>query len=39
MGLPNVKRVADEFAIKSAVGMGTMVQAIIHLKPEVENES
>lgn len=39
MGLPNVKRVADEFAIKSAVGMGTMVQAIIHLKPEVKDES
>ncbi|MBT8042912.1 MAG: CBS domain-containing protein [Kiritimatiellales bacterium] len=38
MGLPNVKRVSDEFAIKSSVGMGTMVQAIIHLKPENENE-
>ncbi len=38
MGLPNVKRVADEFAIKSSVGMGTMVQAIIKLKPEKEDE-
>ena len=38
MGLPNVKRVSDEFAIESALGMGTMVQAIINLKPETENE-
>jgi len=38
MGLPNVKRVSDEFAIESAVGMGTMVQAVIHLNPEKENE-
>lgn len=39
MGLPNVKRVSDDFAIESAVGMGTMVQAIINLKPEKENEN
>jgi len=38
MGLPNVKRVSDEFAIKSSVGMGTMVQAIINLNMEDENE-
>ncbi len=38
MGLPNVKRVSDEFAIKSAVGMGTMVQAIIYLNTEDEHE-
>lgn len=38
MGLPNVKRVSDEFAIESAVGMGTMVQAVINLKPENKNE-
>ncbi len=38
MGLPNVKRVADEFAIKSAVGMGTMVQAVIKLQPENTHE-
>lgn len=38
MGLPNVKRVSDEFAIESAVGMGTMVQAVIYLKPEIKNE-
>ena len=39
MGLPNVQRVSDEFAIKSAVGMGTMVQAIISLKPEDVDEN
>jgi CBS domain-containing protein len=32
MGLPNVKRVSDEFAIQSALGMGTMVKAVIYLK-------
>lgn len=39
MGLPNVKRVSDEFAIESAVGMGTMVQAVINLKVENEDEN
>ncbi len=39
MGLPNVKRVADRFAIKSSVGMGTMVQAIIYLNSEEEHEN
>ena len=39
MGLPNVKRVSDEFAIKSALGMGTMVQAVINLKSEEKNEN
>ena len=39
MGLPNVKRVSDEFAIESAVGMGTMVQAIIHLQSETDHEN
>ncbi len=39
MGLPNVKRVSDEFAIESAVGMGTMVQAVIYLNPETKNEN
>ncbi|QBG46363.1 CBS domain-containing protein [Verrucomicrobia bacterium S94] len=38
MGLPNVKRVADKFAIESAVGMGTMVQAVIYLKQEKAHE-
>ncbi|HWP69417.1 MAG TPA: ATP-binding protein, partial [Rectinemataceae bacterium] len=29
MGLPNVKRVADEFSIQSQVGKGTAVRAVI----------
>ena len=33
MGLPNVKRVSDEFAIQSALGMGTMIQATIYIDP------
>jgi CBS domain-containing protein/anti-sigma regulatory factor (Ser/Thr protein kinase) len=32
MGLPNTKRVADEFDIQSAVGKGTQVKAVINLK-------
>lgn len=39
MGLPNAKRVSDSFAIQSAVGMGTMVQAVINLKTELLNEN
>lgn len=31
MGLPNAKRLSDEFAIQSGVDMGTMVKAVIHL--------
>ena len=31
MGLPNAKRVSDEFEIQSGVEMGTMVKAIIYL--------
>ena len=31
MGLPNVKRVADEFEIQSGVEMGTMIKAIVYL--------
>jgi len=38
MGLPNVKRVSDDFAIQSAVGMGTMIRAVINLKPEMDHE-
>jgi anti-sigma regulatory factor (Ser/Thr protein kinase)/CBS domain-containing protein len=34
MGLPNTKRLADEFAIQSGVDMGTMVKAVIHLQPQ-----
>jgi CBS domain-containing protein len=33
MGLPNVKRVSDEFEIKSIVGKGTTVRSRIYLKP------
>lgn len=29
MGLPNVKRVADEFSISSEIGVGTFVKAVI----------
>ncbi len=31
MGLPNAKRVSDEFEIQSGVEMGTMVKAIVYL--------
>lgn len=33
MGLPNTKRVSDEFDIQSAVGKGTTVRAVIVLGP------
>jgi anti-sigma regulatory factor (Ser/Thr protein kinase) len=36
MGLPNAKRLADEFVIQSGVDMGTMVKAIIQLNPKEE---
>lgn len=39
MGLPNAKRVSDEFEIQSGVEMGTMVKSIIYLKAEVPNEN
>jgi anti-sigma regulatory factor (Ser/Thr protein kinase) len=29
MGLPNVKRVADQFSIRSEMGRGTSVSAVI----------
>lgn len=38
MGLPNTKRLSDEFAIQSGVDMGTMVKSIIYLNPK-ENSS
>jgi anti-sigma regulatory factor (Ser/Thr protein kinase)/CBS domain-containing protein len=34
MGLPNTKRLSDEFAIQSGVDMGTMVKSIINLNPQ-----
>jgi len=38
MGLPNTKRLSDEFAIQSGVDMGTMVKAVINLTPQ-ENQT
>ena len=32
MGLPNTKRVSDDFTIESEAGTGTRVQAIFNLK-------
>ena len=34
MGLPNIKRNADLFELKSKVGKGTSYNIVIHLKPE-----
>ena len=31
MGLPNTKRLSDEFAIQSGVDMGTMVKSVVYL--------
>ena len=39
MGLPNAKRVSDEFEIQSGVEMGTMVKAIIYLNEEAAHEN
>ncbi len=39
MGLPNVKRVSDEFEIQSGVEMGTMVKAIVYLEKESSDEN
>jgi anti-sigma regulatory factor (Ser/Thr protein kinase) len=39
MGLPNVKRVSDEFDIQSGMEMGTMVKAIVYLNREQEHEN
>ncbi len=39
MGLPNAKRVSDEFEIQSGVEMGTMVKSIIYLKEESSHEN
>ncbi len=36
MGLPNTKRVSDEFDLQSTLGKGTHVRAVIHLKPNTE---
>jgi len=39
MGLPNVRRVSDEFEIQSGIEMGTMVKAIVYLEKEQNNEN
>jgi CBS domain-containing protein/anti-sigma regulatory factor (Ser/Thr protein kinase) len=39
MGLPNARRVSDEFEIQSGVEMGTMVKAIIYLEKEPPHEN
>ncbi len=39
MGLPNAKRVSDEFEIQSGVEMGTMVKSIIYLKEDALHEN
>jgi anti-sigma regulatory factor (Ser/Thr protein kinase)/CBS domain-containing protein len=36
MGLPNTKRLSDEFALQSGVDMGTMVKSVIYLNPKEE---
>ena len=36
MGLPNTKRLSDDFSIQSGVDMGTMVKAIVNLNPPEE---
>lgn len=39
MGLPNTKRLSDEFAIQSGVDMGTMVKSVVYLGAEQREES
>jgi len=39
MGLPNARRVSDEFEIQSGVEMGTMVKSIIYLTEEPQHEN
>ncbi len=34
MGLPNTKRLSDEFVIQSGVDMGTMIKSIVYLNPQ-----
>ncbi len=36
MGLPNIKKNADRFELKSEVGKGTYYDIVIHLNPEGE---
>lgn len=39
MGLPNARRVSDEFEIRSGVEMGTMVKSIVYLQKEEMDEN
>lgn len=39
MGLPNIKRAADEFAIRNLEGRGTEVRAAIHLTSQGEEKN
>lgn len=39
LGLPNAKRVSDEFYIHSQVGVGTTVKAVIQLNPDKKEAS
>jgi anti-sigma regulatory factor (Ser/Thr protein kinase) len=38
MGLPNTRRVADEFSVESAAGTGTKVTAVIYVEAKHEAE-
>ena len=38
MGLPNVKRVSDEFQIESAVGSGTTVRSVVYINSPKDEE-
>ncbi len=38
MGLPNARRVSDEFEIQSGFEMGTMVKAIVYLQKHAQEE-
>ena len=39
MGIPNTKRVSDEFSIESEPGKGTTVRSVIFLNSSIEGES
>ena len=38
IGLPNIKRVSDEFIIQSTLGLGTMIRAVINLHTEDQHD-
>lgn len=39
MGLPNIKRVSDEFRIRSSLGHGTIVNSVIYFKKDIKDEN